>query len=182
MFQPEAKLHFVQLHCPPADGWRVYVDIDASEEGRTGGVRATPEAQATQLRMQMEGELARKSLIQLGAQVGGSRVDWFKGHHLPPIVGDRDILAFHPESKRCLIAEVEGASTGQPEQKLYKAIGQLVMATSETQLPPEWSVEFVLVVVGDEIARHLARATSLKKLGISALSIDADPKKDRWLF
>ena len=49
-------------------------------------------------------------------------------------------------------------------------------------LPPEWRVEFVLVVVGDEIARHLTRATSLKKLGISALSIDADPKKDRWLF
>jgi len=160
----------------------VYVDIDASEEGRTGGVRAIPEAQATQLRMQTEGELARKSLAQLGAQVGGSRADWFKRQHLPPIVGDRDIVAFHQASKRCLIAEVEGASTGQPEQKLYKAIGQLVMATSETLLPPEWTVGFVLVVVGDKIARHLARATSLKKLGISALSIDADPKKDRWLF
>jgi len=36
MFQPRVKLEFVRRHCVPEAGWKVYVDIDPSEEGRTG--------------------------------------------------------------------------------------------------------------------------------------------------
>lgn len=36
MIQPVAKLRFVERYCHPAEGWSVFVDVDASEEGRTG--------------------------------------------------------------------------------------------------------------------------------------------------
>ena len=181
MFQPAVKCAFVRRYFPPSVGWKVYVDFDASEEGRTGGERTTPAALATQQRMQEEGCEARQELVRLGVQVGGCRNTWFRDNGLPVIEGDRDIVAFHPESARCLIAEVEGQSTGQPEQKLYKAIGQLVMATSNGQ-PTGWTVEFVLVVHGEAISTHLSRAITLQKLGIAALSLASDPSADRWFF
>ena len=181
MFQPEAKLQFVRRYCPPSDGWLVYVDIDASEEGRTGGPRTTAESREIQQRMQKEGEAACAELKQLEVQVGKCRAEWSKKHGLPRIEGDRDIVAFHRSSWRCLIAEVEAESTGQPEQKLYKAIGQLVMAVSQIQ-PGGWKLEFVLAVHGAKISEHLRRATSLQKLRISALSLAFDHHHDRWLF
>ena len=181
MFQPEAKFQFVRRYCPPGEGWKVYVDIDASEVGRTGSPRTTPAAIAIQKRMESEGEQARQALVALGVQVGKSRADWFKKHALPRLEGDRDIVAFHPASKACLIAEVEGQSTGQPEQKLYKAIGQIIMATSFDR-PAEWQLKFVLVVHGEAISAHLSRAKSLFLLGVSALSLAVEPERDRWLF
>ena len=39
MFQPRVKLEFVGRYCAPQDGWCVCVDIDPSEEGRTGTER-----------------------------------------------------------------------------------------------------------------------------------------------
>jgi hypothetical protein len=181
MYQPEAKLLFVQRYCLPSNGWVVYVDIDASEEGRTGGQRATVEARKRQERMLESGKNAREKLKVLGAQVGGSRSDWLLENALPPIEGDRDIVAFHPALLRCVIAEVEGQSSGQPEQKLYKAIGQLIMATSNSQ-PAGWKLEFVLVVAGAEISQHLSRATSLLRLGIRGLSIAVRPDEDQWVL
>lgn len=181
MFQPEAKFQFVRRYCPPGEGWKVYVDIDASEVGRTGSPRTTPEAIANQKRMESEGEQAREALVRLGVQVGKSRADWFKKNALPLFEGDRDIVAFHPASKVCMVAEVEGQSTGQPEQKLYKAIGQIIMATSFDR-PAEWKLKFVLVVHGKEISAHLNRAKSLHVLGVSALSLAVEPEGDRWLF
>jgi hypothetical protein len=43
---------------------------------------------------------------------------------LPHVTGDADVIAFNTRHRCDLIAKVEGETSGQPEQKLYKAIGQ----------------------------------------------------------
>ena len=88
---------------------------------------------------------------------------------------------FHPGKRICLIAEAEGDSSGQPEQKLYKALGQLVMAAGVPTVEG-WERALVLVVHGDQMAKHLGRAHALTKLGVSALVLDANPSADRWIF
>ena len=181
MFQPEAKLEFVRRHCSPADGWRVFVDIDPSEEGRTGGKRTKPEARKRQRRMQKDAGKARRELQELGVTVGGNRVAWFLEHQLPEMKGDRDIVAFNAKRRLCLIAEVEGESSGQPEQKLYKAIGQIVMAASD-EVPEGWERRLILVVYGKAIAGHLGGASALKRLGVSAIALDETKNGDMWLF
>ena len=180
MFQPEVKLEFVRRYCPPKDGWMVSVDIDASEEGRTGGERTTEEARRVQRQMRADGERVRREFKRLEVTVG-KRAEWFERRALPPIIGDRDVVAFHAADKICLIAEVEGSSSGQPEQKLYKAIGQLVMAASSAELPG-WRRALVLVVHGEKIAVLLSRAEAIKQLGISALVLAKTPTDDRWSF
>jgi hypothetical protein len=79
-----------------------------------------------------------------------------------------------------VIAEVEGASSGQPEQKLYKAIGQIVRTAST--LPAGWHCHLVIVVYGEKIADHLRRAKALEKLDIAALSLADRKGADGWLF
>lgn len=181
MFQPEVKLEFVRRYCPPAAGWQVFVDIDASEEGRTGGARTSDEARQQQAAMQRDAQRVRAALEKLSVVVGGERRAWFENLRLPRVNGDRDIVAMHPDKRRLVIAEVEGASTGQPEQKLYKAIGQLVLAAGE--VPPEdWQRSLVLVVHGAAIAAHLNRAAALAKLGVAGLALAAQPAQDRWCF
>ncbi len=91
-----------------------------------------------------------------------------------------DVVAYYPQEKRCVIAEVEGASTGQPEQKLYKAIGQMVRTVSD--VPPGWNTRLLIVVHGDRIARHLQRAHALVKLDVAGLALADDARDDRWLF
>lgn len=181
MFQPEVKFEFVRRYCPPAAAWQVFVDIDASEEGRTGGARTNDEARRQQAAMQRDARRVRASLATLGVVVGGERRAWFKKHGLPVVNGDRDIVAMHPAEQRLVIAEVEGASTGQPEQKLYKAIGQLVMAASEAP-PLKWQRSLVLVVHGAAIAAHLNRAAALARLGVAGLALAPEPSEDRWCF
>ncbi|MBI5634657.1 MAG: hypothetical protein HZA15_14400 [Nitrospirae bacterium] len=181
MFQPRVKLAFVTRYCPPESGWKVFVDIDASEEGRTGGERSNKQAQERQRDMQQDAAVVRTALANLGVTIGGNRGAWFNANGFPAIEGDRDIIAFHRQVKRCLIAEVEGISSGQPEQKLYKAIGQIVMAAGTPPLK-DWQLCLVLAVHGKQIADHLARATALNKLGISAVSITDKKENDLWLF
>ena len=188
MFQPEVKLEFVRRYCPPSDGWEVFVDIDASEEGRTGGERKTPEAEKRREEMQTAGERVRKALAKLGVQVGGSRTEWLVAvgaaelsELFPCVTTDRDIVALHLKRRHLLVVEVEGASSGQPEQKLYRAIGQLVLAVAETG-SKVWESAYVLVVYGEEMARHLQKAVMLQKLGISALRLSRKPEEDKWLF
>lgn len=181
MFQPAAKLEFVRRYCSPVDGWKVFVDIDASEEGNTGGERRTTEARDRQKRMQLDTNRVRFEFGKLGVQVGGNRRAWFAANSLPTVVGDRDIVAFHFQSKLILVAEVEGESSGQPEQKLYKALGQLVIAAGE-KMPPGWHRRLVLVVFGEKIAVHLARAQKLAELGVSGLCLAHDQGNDRWSF
>lgn len=181
MFQPQVKLEFVRRYCPPQAGWKVFVDIDASEAGRTGGERTSLAAKNRQQEMLCGADTAREQLEMLGVQVGGDRKDWFRRQGLPQVSGDRDILAFHPEERLCLIGEAEGRSSGQPEQKLYKAIGQLVMAASSSE-PEGWQTVLVLIVHGDKITAHLQRATALTKLAIAAVSLGSTPSSDRWFF
>src|SRR5690606_21329088 len=120
------KFEFIRRYCSPADGWLVMMDIDPSEEGKTGGERRSEEAKHRQEEMIRSGRIVRDKAEQLGIEVVGDRASWFARNDLPEVPGDRDVVAFHAEKKLLLIAEVEGASSGQPEQKLYKAIGQIV--------------------------------------------------------
>lgn len=179
MFQPAVKLEFVQRYCHPQNGWTVFVDIDASEEGRTGGKRITNEAKQRQQQMEDDAVRVRRAFANLGVTVGGKRSEWFDQHALPKIEGDRDIIAFHQERKICLVAEVEGASSGQPEQNLYKAIGQAIIASS-SEAPPFWNQFFVVVVYGQAMSNHLQRASALGKLGIARLSIADKLQEDSW--
>jgi hypothetical protein len=92
MFQPRVKLEFVRRYCPPQKGWRVCVDIDASEEGRTGGTRMSEESIRRQEEMQKDADEVRKELAGLGVQVGG-RKEWCKKENLRRIKGDVDLVA-----------------------------------------------------------------------------------------
>ncbi|MBE3123272.1 MAG: hypothetical protein IMZ65_00530 [Planctomycetes bacterium] len=187
MFQAEVKAEFVKRYCPPANGYAVFVDIDPSERGATGGQRKSSEARERQGQMHQAGECAEESLKNLGVQVGGSRSDWFRkiaSQHRqapPPIQGDRDIVAIHFGEKRVLIAEVEGESSAQPEQKLYKAIGQIVVAL-DNKIPDGWRSSFVLVVYGDKMKRHLRKASILASINVAGLAIAVDAADDEWLF
>lgn len=108
MFQPRVKLKFVRRYCAPKNGWKVFVDIDASEEGRTGGERTSGEARKRQRQMKRDGQTAREELRKLGATVGGDRATWYQEQHLPHINGDRDIVAFNKQEQLYVIAEVGG--------------------------------------------------------------------------
>ena len=159
----------------------MFVDIDASEEGRTGGERTTAEAKERQQQMQRDAAAVLKKLKAAGATVGGARDAWFARHELPLIRGDRDIVAFHREEHRCVVAEVEAISSGQAEQKVYKAVGQIVSAAS-VAVPEGWAMQFVLVVHGEKMAEHLRRMGALVKLGISGLALEQTKEQDEWLF
>ena len=181
MFQPEAKYEFVRRYCPPSEGWAVFVDIDASEEGRTGGERTTAEAKERQQQMQRDAAAVLEKLKAAGVTVGGAREAWFAKHELPMVRGDRDIVAFHPEDRRCVVAEVEAISSGQAEQKVYKTVGQIVSAASAAA-QEGWTTQFVLVVHGEKMAEHLRRMGALVKLGISGLALVRRKEEDEWLF
>jgi hypothetical protein len=179
VFQPDVKLTFVTRYCNPKLGWDVFVDIDASEHGRTGGARKKPESILREQQMRLDAERVEKALSSISVHVGQRRNRWVKvyGKDLPSVTGDRDIIAVHRETKRLLIVEVEGDSTGQPEQKLYKAIGQIVMACSECSLP-EFASAFVIAVHGEEMRRHLRRATALEKIGVCGLHLAKEALED----
>jgi len=131
--------------------------------------------------MQKDGETSRKELQKLGVQVGGNRRVWSREHELPYINGDRDVIAFNIKKRLYLIAEVEGESSGQPEQKLYKAIGQIVKTASE-EVQSGWSRNLILVVYGEKISKHLAQMKALDRLGISACVLNNNKNEDLWLF
>ena len=183
MIQPVAKLRFVERYCSPKDGWRVFVDIDPSEEGRTGSPRKTAQAKARQRLMLEQAPHAICRLKGLGAFVGKRKYHWnaqFKDRlPLPP--GDRDILAVDMDRRILLVAEVEGDSSGQPEGKMYKALGQLVCAVTEMHIP-NFDRIFSLVVWGEKMAKHLLRAQAIQKLGVSGLVIGESTATDQWLF
>src|SRR2546425_11475192 len=128
MIQPLAKLRFVERYCRPSEGWAVFVDIDASEEGRTGSARHTSEAKARHVRVLAEAPEVVRNLAELGVFVGDRKRKWNAhfGKDLAVPKGDRDIIAVHRAQRLLWIVEVEGDSAGQPEGKIYKALGQLV--------------------------------------------------------
>ena len=126
-----------------------------------------------------DAKLVRETLRVMEASVG-SRKHWCRPQSLPYLVGDPDIVAYEAKRKQFVVAEVEGASSGQPEQKLYKAIGQIVRTASN--LPSGWRGSLVIVVYGEKIANHLKQARALAKLGIRGLALADDPRDDWWLF
>ena len=179
MFQPRVKLEFIRRYCSPAEGWTVFVDIDPSEEGRTGGERTTQEAKNRQQQMQKDAKGAREELENLRVTVGGDRAAWYEKNQLPHIDGDRDIVAFHAKQSCYLIAEVEGESSGQPEQKVYKAIGQLVIAAS-ADIQSGWKRHLVLVVCGKQLSQCAERAKALEELNIAVVAITENKNDDSW--
>jgi hypothetical protein len=183
MIQPIAKLRFVERYCSPSDGWSVFVDIDASEEGRTGSERRTATALARHARVLEEAPLAVRQLEEIGAFVGDRKRKWINhfGTGLAVPRGDRDIIAVHQDRRLLWVVEVEGDSGGQPEGKIYKALGQLLCAVTESRLDG-FESSFTLVAWGDAVAVHLARARAASQIGISGLAIAEVVVDDRWLF
>ena len=100
----------------------------------------------------------REALRTLDVGIG-QRKHWCQSCALPYLEGDPHIVAYDPHDKRCIVAEVEGASSGQPEQKLYKAIGQMVRTRSN--LPSGWESKLVIVVYAKKITEHLQRSKAL---------------------
>lgn len=92
---------------------------DVWDEKLTGGKRKTHEARVRQREMQMDARAVRQALRDLGVTADGGRLEWHRRNELPRVDGDRDIVAFNRKLGRYVIAEVEGMSSGQPEQKLY---------------------------------------------------------------
>lgn len=102
MYQPKVKLKFVLHNCKPSDGWHVYVDIDSSEKGETGGERKTDKAKDRQKKMKKQAQEVVKHFGGLDVQVNGGLKVWLngiqqknKGLPLPEIFGDRDIVALN---------------------------------------------------------------------------------------
>jgi len=176
------KLHFIRSFCNPAEGWTVFVDIDPSEGGRTGGLRKTEKAMLRQVNMQKDARDVRESFKNLGVFTGQRAKAWRQafGTRLKPIKGDRDIIAVNQKNRTVLIAEVEGESSGQPEQKLYKAIGQIVIARKECTVPEKYSTRLVLVVP-PALRSHLLRASALSEIGIKGLVVGAE-NGDEYVF
>jgi hypothetical protein len=186
MFQVELKATFVERYCPRARGWKVWVHVDASEKGLTGGNRTTEKSKVTQREMK---ERALTAVAAMGSQVDflRSKNPWSNtdqeikalGLHVP---GLRDIVAFHRKERILLIAEVEGDSSGQPEQKLAKAIGQIVWTVGETQCKELKRKCFVVVAQGVKMRKHLEHAKELEKLGVSGLCMGDGAEEDEWIF
>ena len=182
MFQPRVKLLFVQRYCPPNEGWRVFVDIDASEEGRTGGERKTEGARVTQKNMGEDADRVRAEFLTLGVHVGERAKHWKKiAPEVPVLSGDHDIVALNSERKKALIVEVEGASSGQPETKVYKAVGQVGAGLSGRGIA-SFETVFGVVVFGDPVGKHLARCKRLAELGVFGLQLKATAAEDVELF
>ena len=181
MFQPAAKLEFVRRYCSPQDEWLVFVDIDPSEEGRTGGNRKSTGARERQMEMRRDVLRVREEFGKLGITPGGDRKEWFHKYGVPVVGGDRDVVAFHMGRYRCLIAEVEGESSGQPEQKVYKAVGQILVAGNIT-LPAPWTVDRIIVASGVKMRAVLKKCCELERLGISGLMLADDSADDAWIF
>jgi len=154
----------------------VCADIDPSEEGRTGGPRESPAACKRQREMQADALLVRQQFKALRVNVGDRKL-WCAAQGVPYLEGDPDIVAYDRVRMRCIVAEVEGASAGQPEQKLHKAISQIVQTAS--QLPEGWQCNLVVVVYGEKITIHLGHAKALQALNIAALHLRDRPDDDQ---
>jgi hypothetical protein len=99
-----------------------------------------------------------------------------------PIQGDRDVIAVNQQTGRLLIVEVEGVSSGQPETKVYKAVGQAIAATS-CKIPENFVPTIGVAVVGARLADHLKRCSVLATLGVFGVRLDEQAAAfDDWVF
>jgi hypothetical protein len=118
----------------------------------------------------------------MGVQVGGSRKAWLRENGLPSDLAqllDRDILAVDRSQGALIVAEVEGDSSGQPEQKVYKAIGQLVFTLGRWRqlgIRATLKARFVLAV-STGLVSQAAAAAVLEDLGVSSVELTASAVK-----
>jgi len=175
MFQPRAKLEFVRRYCPPKEGWHVCVDIDGSEKG-TAGKRTKERSQKRGLEMRSDWSEVEKKMRQLKVQIG-NYPRWCNELNVRAFGHRPDIAAYHNDYG-CLIAEVEAESTGQPEDKVYKAVGQIILAAS-LPIDKRWKPHFLVAVHGPKMVSVLRRMTKLTKVPIFGLSIATDKTEDQ---
>jgi hypothetical protein len=107
LYQLEVKHALVRLSFPPASGWKVHIHVDPMERAKGGQHKADKAPRAAAAAFGLEG---------IGAQLSA--------HSL---FGPVDIVAEHPEQGTRLI-EVEGEASRQREQRLYSALGQLLLS------------------------------------------------------
>jgi hypothetical protein len=106
MFQPRVKLEFVRRYCLPQDGWRVCVNIDPSEEGRTGNKRETTVSLELQEAMVADAPRVREAFQAMNVNVAPAAIgaDYTSFHTwkatliLSPIKRKRGV-ASSPKSK-----------------------------------------------------------------------------------
>lgn len=106
MYQLEVKRWLIAHRFHPNAGWKVYVDVDATERAK-GGQHKPDKAKRARA--------AEDALVSMGATIGAHAE-----------FGRADIVAEHPKDG-LFIVEVEGASSRQKEQAVYSALGQLVL-------------------------------------------------------
>jgi hypothetical protein len=177
MYQPRAKLEFIKRYCSPKDGWHVCVDSDGSEKGK-GGKRIKEHAQDRGLKMRTDWCDVERELRQLNVQIG-SYAQWCKELEFEGFGRRPDVAAYHNDHG-CIIAEVEAESTGQPGDKVYMAVGQILLAAS---LPSaKWKPSFLVVVHGEKMVAILLRMTRLIAIPIFGLSMCRDKRDDQLII
>ena len=167
MYQPEVKYQFIRDKFW-GKAWEVLVDIDASERGDAGGNKDSRRLRKAKWKK------TKRRLEEIGIkftndhrQKSDLREELIaKGLEIP---ARPDIVAFRKRRGKkpdLWIIEVEGQSSRQPEQKVYSAIGQILLALFET---PANNVElhFAVVVYGEKEARHLERFKNLSEFTCS---------------
>jgi hypothetical protein len=181
MYQPRVKLEFVRLHTPPRLGWDVSVAIDGAEKGKAGSARRN------------DWIAVSRHLSHLGID-SGPRSRW-PALQRPPFTGIQfarapDIVAIHTTSRRVVVAEVEGASTRQGEQKVYSAAGQAVVHLKDTvpAVPKGWTIE-VIIVTHAALSQYVLLMSPLtrvstRRVRIRGCVVDARGHRSRlnWLF
>ncbi len=106
MYQLEVKRWLVD-HCFPAtEGWKVTVDIDSMERDNAGQHAPGKKAIAS---------VCEKWLLDQGVKIVAH-----------PLYGRADLVA--EKEGRTFVVEVEGESKGQKEQKMYSALGQIILS------------------------------------------------------
>ena len=178
MYQPRAKVEFVRRYCAPGQGWRTCVEIDASEEGRTGGPRRTQAALNRRQEMQEDADRCREEFKALRVNVG-RRVEWCTEERVPNPAGAPSVIAYRDDAY--LMAEVQAQSPGQPGQSLDAAVGRMIRAASCAAVDG-WRRDLVIVVCGAELEHHLRQMPALKRLGIAALALRREQSEDEWFW
>jgi hypothetical protein len=162
VYQIEVKRYLVEHLFLSSEGWEVVVDIDAMERGISGqqppGKREIAERCETYLR-------------EHGVRIGAH-----------PVYKRADVVATHP-AKGTFVIEVDGQSSRQSEQKMYSALGQLLLAMTRFEdnlvygiaAPdlPEWELTF------HKIPSQVCSRLSLRRLLVSEEGIRSlEPRDD----
>jgi hypothetical protein len=152
MYQIEVKVQLVSRMFPPAQGWRVTVDLDAMELARGGQHPAGKQAIALRVTEQ---------LAALGATLGPH-----------PKYGRVDLVA-EKQGEPTWLVEVEGDSSRQREQALYSALGQVVLLMGEGMSATNYALA---VPASEDWRRQVGKipARVLKLLNLSVLLVSPE--------